>query len=76
MRYLCVGEKYTNKQGDEKVAFKRIGELFTGKNGKEYAKIYHIPGILIHSFEKETAASGAAAAEAPDPNGPDQEVPF
>ena len=52
MKYLCIGEKY-QKDGEEKIAFKRIGELFTGKNGKDYAKIYTIPGALIHVFEAE-----------------------
>lgn len=52
MKYLCVGESY-EKDGEKKVSWKRIGELFEGKNGKQYAKIYHMPGILINVFEDE-----------------------
>jgi hypothetical protein len=52
MKYLCVGEEY-EANGEKKVAWKQIGETFTGKNGKEYAKIYHIPNTLIHVFEAD-----------------------
>ena len=55
-KFICVGEPYESN-GEEKMSFKRIGELFTGKNGKEYAKLYTIPGQLLHVFEdkpKET----------------------
>jgi hypothetical protein len=49
-KFICVGEPYESN-GEEKMSFKRIGELFTGKNGKEYAKLYTIPGQLLHVFE-------------------------
>ena len=48
--FLCIGEPYESN-GEKKVAWKRIGELFIGKNGKQYAKLYHIPGELINIFE-------------------------
>jgi len=50
-KFICVGEPYKGNDGTDKMSFKRIGELFTGKNGKEYAKIYTIPGQLLHVFE-------------------------
>jgi len=53
-KYLCVGEEY-QKDGVTKVGFKRIGELFNGKNGKTYCKLYHMPGTLIHVYDKEKA---------------------
>jgi hypothetical protein len=51
-KFLCVGEKY-EKDGEEKIAWKRIGEIFTGKNEKEYAKLYMHPGMLISVFVDE-----------------------
>ena len=52
MKYLCVGEKYESG-GEEKIAWKRLGEIFEGKNGKQYVKLYHMPGTLIHVYEQE-----------------------
>jgi hypothetical protein len=53
MQYLCIGEEYEGKDGEKKVAWKRIGEKFIAKNGKEYVKLYHIPGKLINVFEDQ-----------------------
>jgi len=50
VKFICVGEKY-EKDGEEKVAFKRIGEVFDAKNGKQYVKLYTMPGVLLHLFE-------------------------
>jgi hypothetical protein len=52
-KFICIGEPYTAANGEEKMSFKRIGEIFTGKNGKEYAKLYTIPGQLLHVFVDE-----------------------
>lgn len=52
MKYLCIAEEY-DSGGEKKLSWKRIGELFDGKNGKQYVKLYHIPGALIHVFEKD-----------------------
>lgn len=52
MKYLCVGEAYA-KDGKEKMSWKRIGEMFEGKNGKTYIKIYHMPGVLVNVFEAD-----------------------
>lgn len=62
MKILKVGEKY-QRNGEERVAFKAIGELFTGKNGKEYAKIYHMPGVLIHVFDEEKKQAAPAESD-------------
>ena len=51
MKNICIRETYTNANGEEKVGWNRIGVLFTGKNGKEYIKLYHIPNTLISVFE-------------------------
>jgi len=59
-KFLCVGEEY-EANGEKKVAWKRIGETFTGKNGKEYVKIYHMPGTLIHVFEDKKKEQAPAA---------------
>ena len=52
MKYLCVPEKY-EKDGKEQVSWNRIGVLFDGKNGKQYAKLYHMPNTLIHVYEQK-----------------------
>ena len=55
-QFLCIGEKY-EKDGEEKIAWKRIGEMFIAKNGKQYVKLYHIPGALISVFEDKPKES-------------------
>lgn len=49
-KFLKVGEQY-EVNGEKKTAYKTIGEIFTSKAGKEYCKIYHMPGVLISVFE-------------------------
>lgn len=73
MRYLCVGEPY-EKNGEKKVSWKRIGETFEGKNGKQYVKLYHMPGTLISVFEDEKSKQSKPAAH--DEFGADNEVPW
>ena len=50
---LCIRESYTTKDGEEKVSWNRIGTLFEA-NGKEYVKLYHIPGVLISVFQPKS----------------------
>lgn len=52
MKDLCVREAYTNKDGEEKVSWNKIGVMFESK-GKEYIKLFHIPGVLISVFEQK-----------------------
>lgn len=52
-KYLCVGEPYKAKDGADKVFFNRIGETFESKAGKQYVKLYTMPGVLIHVFEEK-----------------------
>ena len=51
-KFLCVGEKY-EFGGEEKMSWKRIGEIFEAKSGKQFAKLYFMPGVLISIFEDE-----------------------
>lgn len=51
MKDICIRESYT-KEGEEKVSWNKIGILFESK-GKEYIKLYHIPGVLISVFEQQ-----------------------
>ena len=46
---LCVAEKY-EKDGEPKLKWNRIGVMFESK-GKQYMKLYHMPGTLISVFE-------------------------
>ena len=50
MKQLCIPESY-DANGEKKTNWNSIGVLFTGKNGKEYVKLNHIPNTLIHVFE-------------------------
>lgn len=49
MDNLCIREEYTDKQGNKKVNWNRIGTLFEA-NGKKYVKLFHIPGVQIFVF--------------------------
>jgi len=63
MKNLCIAEPYT-KDNEERVSFKKIGELFEGKNGKTYVKLHHIPGTLIHVLDpKPRQESGDQGVE-------------
>lgn len=50
---LCIRESYKDKNGDDKVSWNRIGILFDGKEGKQYVKLNHIPGVLISVFARK-----------------------
>ncbi len=73
-RFLCVGESYESN-GEKKTSWNRIGEIFTAKNGKEYAKIYTMPGVLISVFEDKKKENPKTVGEFNE-LGPDMEVPF
>jgi len=73
MQYICVPEEY-EKDGEKKVKFYRIGEAFKSKSGKVYAKLYHIPGKLLHFFEAEKPPVKPEPTR--DEFGADNEVPF
>jgi len=62
MRYLCIGEKFA-ANGKEQIKWHRIGEMFTGKNGKDYCKVYHMAGQLIHVFEDDKGKAKPAVDE-------------
>ena len=47
---LCIRENYKDKNGEEKHKWNVIGVLFES-NGKEYIKLFHMPGTLISVFE-------------------------
>lgn len=57
MKDLMVRESYM-KDGVEKVSWNKLGVLIDGKDGKQYVKLFHLPGVLISVFEqKEKSAS-------------------
>ena len=53
MKDLCIREAYTGKDGKEKVSWNRVGVLIETKEGKQYVKMYAIPGVLISVFERK-----------------------
>lgn len=63
-RFIKIGEKY-EKNGEEKIAFKTLGEIFTGKNGKDYVKWYTLPGQLLHVMEDKPRDQAPAAEGEP-----------
>jgi len=63
MKYLCVREEY-QKNGETKTSWPRIGVLIESK-GKQYVKLYHMPGVLISVFEDvKKDAAPAQSSEA------------
>lgn len=52
MKDLCIRESYNDKEGNEKVSWNKIGVLIDA-NGKQYVKLFHIPGVLISVFEQK-----------------------
>ena len=76
-KFLCVGEPYTNKDGEEKTRWNRIGEMFEAKSGKTFAKLYTMPGVLISLFD-DTPKEAKKAVKTSEygPLAPDEEVPF
>ncbi len=74
--FLCVGEPYESN-GEKKVAWHRIGEIFLAKNGKQYVKLYHMPGALINVFEDKPKNAAAPVKQSEyGPLVPDEEIPF
>lgn len=51
MKDLCIRESY-QKDGEEKVSWNKVGVLIES-NGKQYVKLFHIPGVLISVFEQK-----------------------
>jgi hypothetical protein len=47
---ICIGESYEGKNGEKKVSWKAVGEMFTAKNGKRWVKLYMFPGQLLGVF--------------------------
>ena len=52
MKNLCIRESYKGKNGEDNVSWNVIGVLFEA-NGKQYVKLFHIPGVLINVFEQK-----------------------
>jgi len=52
MHNICVPESY-EQNNEKKVRWNIIGTVFKGKNGKTYAKLFHMPGVLLHVFEQK-----------------------
>lgn len=59
MKDICIRESY-QKDGQEKVSWNRVGVLIETKEGKQYVKMYAMPGVLMSVFERK-------AKEAPKP---------
>lgn len=53
MKNLCIRESYKDKNDEEKVSWNKIGVLIETNEGKQYVKLYHIPGVLIKVFDQK-----------------------
>jgi len=60
MKDLCVRESY-DKDGAEQISWNKVGVLIEAKNGKQYVKLFHMPGVLISVFEPKNEKKSAAA---------------
>jgi hypothetical protein len=47
---LCIRENYKDRNGNDKVSWHKVGVLIDGKEGKQYVKLFHMPGTLISVF--------------------------
>lgn len=72
-KFICSGEPY-EVNGEKKIRWNRIGEIFAAKSGKEYAKLYFMPGQLLSVFEDNKEKPAAKTLD-PDLN-PDENVSF
>lgn len=61
MKDLVIRESYT-KNGEEKTSWNKIGILIE-TNGKQYVKLFHIPGALISVFEQKKKEQPAQTTE-------------
>lgn len=50
VKNICLRESYKDKQGIEKVSWPVIGVLIETAEGKQYVKLYHMPGALMNVF--------------------------
>ena len=66
-----VGRKYTNRQGEEKTSWTRIGTLFIADDGKRSLKLDALPlpndkgEVWISFFEPKDRSQAAPAKAAP-----------
>ena len=62
-------EKYTNKQGEEKTAWRTIGEVLTFQRDdgsySKMVKMYSMPGISIQLFEQKPRDGAAQKPAVP-----------
>ena len=49
---ICVRESFTDKDGNEKTLFNKIGILIE-KGDKSYIKLFHMPGVLCSVFDQK-----------------------
>jgi len=63
---IVLREEYQDSKGETKVSWNPIGLLIDGKEGKQYVKLNHIPGVLLHCFEIEKKEKASEASEASD----------
>lgn len=52
MKDLVIAEGY-KKNGEEKTSWNKVGVLIE-TNGKQYVKLFHMPGVLISVFEQKS----------------------
>lgn len=56
MKYITVPEAYTDKNGDKKTSWNRVGILIDAKEGRQYIKLYQFPGLLFHVYDESKKA--------------------
>ena len=60
---ICIREAYKDKDGNEKVSWNKLGVLIEAANGKQYVKLYSIPGVLLNVFEPKPREQATQAEE-------------
>lgn len=72
VKNICLRESYKDKQGNEKISWPIIGVLIETKEGKQYVKLYHMPGALMNVFTPK--AKEEPKKDVPDVNLDNDEV--
>ena len=50
---ICSARKYTDKSGNEKTAWRKVGELKTFDNGNQSIELYMNPEVYYGVFEQK-----------------------
>ncbi len=72
IKWICLPEE--GKDG--KTYWNRVGKLIVGSNGKEYVKMFHIPGLCSVFEDKKKDVTETPSIDVGAGSTGDEETPF